>query len=151
MDIAEPGVPAALQGLLRVARLARTADVPCLLKTTAEVLSEIRNGREHVRWGAGAAGYVGSSFPLSDTMCARLLDGRINNVVSDTTLEESLNQLAGVKDGAVRAYIGVPFETDDARAYVLCCLAGEARPDLREADVRFLQGIAESLRPFLGA
>src|SRR3954471_1881907 len=40
MDIAEPGVPAALQGLLRVARLARTADVPCLLKTTAEVLSE---------------------------------------------------------------------------------------------------------------
>src|SRR4051794_5604306 len=40
MDIAEPGVPAALQGLLRVARLARTADVPCLLKTTAEVLAE---------------------------------------------------------------------------------------------------------------
>ena len=40
MDIAEPGVPAALQGLLRVARLARTADVPCLLRTTAEVLSE---------------------------------------------------------------------------------------------------------------
>jgi GAF domain-containing protein len=102
-----------------------------------------------VRWGAGAAGYVGSSFPLSDTMCARLLDGRINNVVSDTTLEESLNELAGVKDGAVRAYIGVPFETDDARAYVLCCLAREARPDLGEADVRFLQGVAESLRPLL--
>jgi hypothetical protein len=34
---------------------------------------------------------------------------------------------------------------------VLCCLAGEARPDLGEADVRFLQGVAESLRPLLGA
>ena len=119
------------------------------LHADAALLSEIRNGREHVRWGAGEAGYVGSSFPLSDTMCARLLDGRIDNVVSDTTLEESLNQLAGVKDGAVRAYIGVPFETDDARAYVLCCLAREARPDLGEADVRFLQGVAESLRPLL--
>ena len=50
----------------------------------------------------------------------------------------------------VRAYIGVPFKTADARAYVLCCLAHEARPDLGEADVRFLQGVAESLRPLLG-
>ena len=71
------------------------------------------------------------------------------NIVSDATLEESLNQLAGVQDGTIRAYIGVPFETDDARAYVLCCLAREARPDLGEADIRFLQGVAESLRPLL--
>jgi GAF domain-containing protein len=119
------------------------------LDVDAALLSEIRNGREHVRWGAGEAGYVGASFPLSDTICARLLDGRIDHVVSDTTVEESLNHLAGVKDGTVRAYIGVPFETDDARAYVLCCLAREARPDLGEADVRFLQGVAESLRPLL--
>ena len=54
-----------------------------------------------------------------------------------------------MRDGLVRAYIGVPFETDNARAYVLCCLAREARPDLSEADVRFLQGVAESLRPLL--
>ena len=39
--------------------------------------------------------------------------------------------------------------TENARAYVLCCLAREARPDLGEADVRFLQGVAESLRPLL--
>ena len=43
----------------------------------------------------------------------------------------------------------MPFKTEDARAYVLCCLAREARPDLGEADVRFLQGVAESLRPLL--
>ena len=67
-------------------------------------------------------------------------------VVPDATLEPSLNQLAGVRTARSRAYIGVPFETEDARAYVLCCLAREARPDLGEADVRFLQGVAESLR-----
>ena len=119
------------------------------LDADTALLSEIRNGREHVRWGAGEAGYIGVSVPLSDTVCARLLDGRIDNIVSDAMLEESLNQLAGVTDGTVRAYIGVPFETEDARAYVLCCLAREARPDLGEADVRFLQGVAESLRPLL--
>src|SRR4051794_38910413 len=121
------------------------------LDADAALLSEVRNGREHVRWGAGESAYVGVSFPLSDTVCARLLDGRISNVVCDATLEESLNQLAGVKEGRIRAYIGVPLETEDARAYVLCCLAREARPDLGEADVRFLQGVAESLRPLLDA
>ena len=42
-----------------------------------------------------------------------------------------------------------PRPAEDARAYVLCCLAREARPDLGEADIRFLQGVAESLRPLL--
>src|SRR3954454_19963587 len=119
------------------------------LDADAALLSEIRAGRENVRWGAGEAGYVGMSVPLSDTVCARLLDGRINNIVADAKLEESLNQLAGVTDGTIRAYISVPFQTGAARAYVLCCLAREARPDLGEADVRFLQGVAESLRPLL--
>jgi hypothetical protein len=119
------------------------------LDADAALLSEIRNKREHVRWGAGEAGYIGVSVPLADTVCGRLLDGRIGNVVCDARVEESLNQLAGVIDGTIRAYNGVPFQTEDARAYVLCCLAREARPDLGEADVRFLQGVAESLRPLL--
>ena len=113
------------------------------------LLSEIRGGHEHVRWGAGEVGYVGMSVPLRDTVCERLLDGRIGSVVADAQLEPSLNSLTGVRDGTIRAYVGVPFETANARAYVLCCLAREARPDLCEADVRFLQGVAESLRPLL--
>ena len=69
-------------------------------------------------------------------------------MVTDTTAEPSLHELGGARRDD-RAYIGVPFTTADARAYVLCCLAREARPDLGEADVRFLQGLAESLRPLL--
>lgn len=118
------------------------------LDADTALLTEVRNGREHIRWGAGETGYVGMSLPLEDTVCARLLDGRIGNVVADMTGEPAL---AGVELGPIRAYIGVPFETENARAYVLCCLAQEARPDLGEADVRFLQGVAESMRPLLGA
>jgi GAF domain-containing protein len=118
------------------------------LRADSALLTEVRNGREHIRWGAGDTGYVGMSVPLEDTLCARLLDGRIGSVVADTASEPALD---GVDVGAIRAYIGVPFETENARAYVLCCLAHEARPDLGEADVRFLQGVAESMRPLLGA
>jgi GAF domain-containing protein len=119
------------------------------LDADAALLSEIRGGHEYVRWGAGENGWVGAAVPLHDTVCERLLDGRIGSVVADATLEPSLNEMPAVLDGTVRAYIGVPFETESARAYVLCCLAREVRPDLGEADVRFLQGVAESLRPLL--
>jgi GAF domain-containing protein len=121
------------------------------LDADAALLTEIRGGFEHIRWGAGENGWVGESVPLHDTVCERLLTGRIGSVVADARLEPALNDMQVVRDGDVRAYIGVPFETEDLRAYVLCCLAREARPDLGESDVRFLQGVAESLRPLLDA
>jgi hypothetical protein len=118
------------------------------LRVDSALLTEVRGGREHIRWGEGDTSLVGMSVALEDTVCARLLDGRIGNVVADLAGEPALD---GVELGPIRAYIGVPFETDHARAYVLCCLAREVRPDLDEADVRFLRGVAESLRPLLGA
>jgi len=116
------------------------------LQADAALLTEIREGREHIRWAVGSPGYGGRSFKLQDTICERLLSGRIEPIVPDAAAEPELD---GVELGQVRAYIGVPFSTADARAYVLCCLAHEARPDLGDADVRFLQGLAESLRPVL--
>jgi hypothetical protein len=115
------------------------------LKADAALLSEIREGREHIRWAAGKD-WAGRSFPLRDTICERLLSGAIGSVVADTHAEPALK---GVALGDVAAYIGVPLKTADARAYVLCCLAHEARPDLGEADVRFLMGLMESLRGVL--
>jgi hypothetical protein len=117
------------------------------LDADAALLSEIRDGYEHVRWGAGEDGYVGGSYPLADTVCERLLSGAIGPVVPDTALEPALAGLDGI--GGIRAYIGVPFKTADARAYVICCLVHEARPDLGARDLRFLVGLTESLRPLL--
>ena len=119
------------------------------LDADTALLSEIRDGREHVRWAAGEDGYAGVAVPLRDTICERLLDGRIGSIVADAKSEPSIRDLEAVRDGTIAAYIGVPFMTADARAYVLCCLAREARPDLGEGDVRFLQGLAESLRSLL--
>jgi ribosomal protein L37E len=119
------------------------------LRADAALLSEVDGGRELVRWAAGDERYAGLAVPLRDTICERLLDGRIGALVNDTATHPEVRDLPVVRDGRVRAFIGVPFTTADARAYVLCCLAREARPDLGEGDVAFLQGLAESLRPLL--
>jgi len=116
------------------------------LRADTALLTEVRDGYEHIRWQAGSGPYVGHSVPLAQTICERLLSGRIDSVVSDVRNEPALH---GVQAGDVRAYIGVPFTTADARAYVLCCLAHEVRPDLGTADVRFLEGLVESLRSAL--
>ena len=116
------------------------------LKADAALLTEIRDGREHIRWAAGTD-WAGRSFPLRDTICERLLSG--HDRLGRPGHPRASRRCSGVALGDVAAYIGVPFKTADARAYVLCCLAHEARPDLGEADVRFLKGLAESLRPVL--
>jgi GAF domain-containing protein len=119
------------------------------LAMDSALVSEIAGGREVVRWAAGAGDYASVSAALQDTICSRLLDGRIGALVRDTAAEASLATVEEVRRGAVVAYMGVPFTTADARLYVLCCLAGEARPDLGESDVRFVRGLAESIRSLL--
>ena len=119
------------------------------LDMDSALVSEITGGREVVRWAAGEGDYATVSAALEETICARLLDGRIGPVVTDTKAEPSLNTLEAVRDGSIGAYLGVPFTTADARLYVLCCLAGEARPDLGDGDVHFLRGLAESVRSHL--
>jgi GAF domain-containing protein len=113
------------------------------------LVSEITGGREVVRWAAGEGEYAGVTAALKDTICERLMDGRIGAIVQDAASEPSLCELEMVRDGSIAAYLGVPFTTADARLYVLCCLAREVRPDLGEADVRFLRGLAESIRSLL--
>ncbi|WP_028059556.1 GAF domain-containing protein [Candidatus Solirubrobacter pratensis] len=113
------------------------------------LVAEVTGGREVVRWAAGEGEYASVSAPMDETICQRLLDGRIGALVPDTAAEPSLRTIERVRDGSIAAYIGVPFTTADARLYVLCCLAREARPDLGEADVRFLRGLAESIRSLL--
>ena len=119
------------------------------LDMDSALVSEISGGREVVRWAAGEGDYATVSAALEETICARLLDGRIGPLVCDTAAEPSLNQLEAVRAGTIGSYLGVPFTTAEARLYVLCCLAREARPDLGERDVHFLRGLAESVRSHL--
>jgi GAF domain-containing protein len=134
---------AAVERLLAVARRE--------LKMDAALLSEVRGGREVVLWTVGngrlPAVTAGLSEPLEDTLCQRLLDGTVDGLVPDVRADPRVRDLPVVRGAGVGAYVGVPLTGAAARRYVLCCLAREARPDLSEADLRFLRGLVESLRP----
>jgi len=121
------------------------------LRMDAALLSEVRDGREIIRWATGngrlPAVVRGASAPLHDTICQRLLDGTVDSIVHDAVTDERVGDLPPVQAMGIGAYIGVPLTAGAARRYVLCCLAGEARPDLSERDVQFLRGLVESVRP----
>jgi GAF domain-containing protein len=117
-------------------------------------VSEVVDGHELVRVSVGGddAGLgPGTSAPLDETICQRLLDGEIDGVVQDARGHPALKDLPAVETYGIGAYIGVPISVDSVRRYVLCCLALEQRPDLSGRDLRFLEGLAETVRAALSA
>lgn len=126
-----------------------------LLDTDLALLSRIQDEHEVVHaadgdWaGLDPLGHV--PVPLEDTICQRMLDGRIGHYVGDTAREERVRGLRIVDELGIRAWLGVPIEVADMQLYVLCCLAREARPSLGPREVKLLFGLAESVRAELGA
>lgn len=122
--------------------LART-----VLSVDAALLTEIRGGHESSVRTAGQwpVELDGAALALDDTYCQRLLEGRIGSVIADTALEPEVAELVSTRELGIKAWLGVPIRLSDARLYMLCCLAREARPDLTERDVSVLSGIAQSM------
>jgi GAF domain-containing protein len=128
----------------RTLDLART-----VLGVDTAFLSVVGDHRETVLWAVGNGAFPqtvpGASVELDETICRHLLEGRIGELVPDVAADPVLCDLPLPRAAGVGAYMGVPLTGADARQYILCCLAREARPDLGEADVRFLRGLTESL------
>jgi GAF domain-containing protein len=121
----------------------------------AALLTEARGERRVIRHvvqdGAFPDIAAGLTMPLQDTICGRLLEGRIPNLVPDVGAEPELRELPGIAANGIGAYLGIQLTAADARLYLLCCLAREARPDLGEDDVRALRSVARRLRVALDA
>ena len=141
------GVDRSLLDVLALARIRTGAD--------AAILSEVRDGQETLREidqdGSFPSLVEGISAPLEETICERLLSGRIGNLVSDVRADPELGRLPLVQAEHIGAYLGVPLTAADARVYLLCCIAREARRDLGEDEVRFVRGLARRARATLDA
>ena len=113
-------------------------------------VSQVAHDRETILWASQSDAYPdvqpGRSGALEDTVCRRVLEARVSGVVPDTTRAPALRDVPMVRDGLIGAYLGVPLRTADAHLYMLCCLARERRPELGDDDLRFLAGIAETVR-----
>ncbi len=123
------------------------------LAMDAALVTEISSTSETVRW-ALANGWPdsvrpGTSWPLHDTICRRLIDGHIDGAVGDVLAEPALRDIPRLHESGLGAYLGVTLPTDRARLYVLCCLARERRPDLGAAELSVLRGLGETVRAAL--
>jgi GAF domain-containing protein len=125
------------------------------LAMDAALVTEISTTSETVRWalvnGWPGGMQVGASWPLSDTICRRLLDGRIDGAVGDVLAEPALEGIPGLAESGMGAYLGVTLPTDRARLYVLCCLARERRPGLGAGELNVLRGLGETVRAALSS
>jgi signal transduction histidine kinase len=116
--------------------------------------SEFVGTEQIVRGIAGDAASFGlepgTTVPLADSYCGRVVDGRLPSLVPDTAAEPEVRDLPATAAAGLRAYVGVPLSLPDGRLYgTLCAASHSARPDLRDRDVAFLRVLADVLAQVL--
>src|SRR5215210_7559061 len=88
----------------------------------------------------------GESFPLDESYCKRVLDGRLPNVVPDARSEDLTKNLWVTSEANIGSYVAVPVVLSDERPYgTLCCVSHKADPRLRERDLELMEGVAREL------
>jgi len=85
----------------------------------------------------------GEGFPLDESYCKRVLDGRLPNVVPDASSEDSMKDLWVTREARIGSYVAVPVVLSDGRPYgTLCCVSHKADPGLRERELGLMEGVA---------
>ena len=97
-----------------------------LLDSDVAVLTQIGNGRETARRSAGEwpgmDSFDGAWSPLEETVCLRMLEGRIGNYICDAQGDDRVNDLPMVRSLGIGAYLGVPIRIDDGHSqHVVAC------------------------------
>ena len=88
----------------------------------------------------------GTSFPIDESYCKRVIDGRIPQVVPDAKREDATKDLRVTTEADIGSYAAVPLVLSDGRLYgTLCCLSHEFDPWLRERDLGIMERTARWL------
>lgn len=123
-------------------------------------VSEFVDGKRVVRHGCAGdvpsaikgalAQRGGFSTPLEQTLCQRMMDGRLPRVINDLP---TLRQQQTLPDPGfpIGAYLGVPVVFDDGRFYgALCCLTLKPNERFGDQEVKRMQIAARVLARLLG-
>lgn len=88
----------------------------------------------------------GQSFPLDESYCKRVLDGRIPDAVPDAGREEATRDLRVTTEAGIGSYCAVPLVLSDGRLYgTMCCVSHEPDPWLRDRDLELMERTARWL------
>ena len=104
------------------------------------VFRAIEGDAESFGWQEGAG------FPLEESYCKRVLEGRIPRAVPDARGEEATRDLRVTSEADMGSYCAVPLVRSDGRPYgTLCCVSHEPDPWLRERDLSLMERTAHWL------
>jgi GAF domain-containing protein len=89
---------------------------------------------------------VGEGFPIDESYCKRVLDGRINRVVPNARREDATRDLRVTSEADIGSYAAVPLVLSDGRLYgTLCCVGHAPDPWLRDRDLGLMERVARQL------
>ena len=88
----------------------------------------------------------GTTIPLDETYCRRMVEGTLPNVVPDAASDERVRDLPSTTEAGMGSYVGVPLRLPDGRVYgTLCCASHGPREDIDDRDVAFMRVLARVL------
>ncbi|MGA8208599.1 MAG: EAL domain-containing protein [Nocardioidaceae bacterium] len=114
-----------------------------LLGTEVAFVSRFADGRRYFDYVDTEDGFkpfaVGDSDPLETTYCARVADGRMDQLVPDAAAVPSLRQLAVTTELPVGAHLSVPIvDAEGGAVGTLCCFSRVADHRLRARDLELM-------------
>ena len=116
--------------------------------------SELDGSQQVIHRVAGDAGGLalagGTTVPLEDTYCRRMLAEEIPFAIPDADEEPGLADLREQDPSRPVAYLGVPLQLSSGRVYgTLCAASEQAQLGLRDRDVAFMRVLARLLADVL--
>jgi EAL domain-containing protein (putative c-di-GMP-specific phosphodiesterase class I) len=111
-------------------------------------VSEFTDGRTVLREvdapGLETLVKVGDSRSLDDVYCGHVLEGRLPELIPDTSLEPFAMAMPITAAAHVGSHIGVPIRLPDGRPYGMFCCAGfEANRSLNARDLQTMRAFAD--------
>ena len=134
--------PGTIEAMLRDVREAFDMDVAFVSKFDGDqlVFRNLEGDAESFGWQEG------ESFPIDESYCKRVLDGRIPRVVPDAKREDATKDLRVTSEADMGCYCAVALVLSDGRLYgTLCCVSHAPDPWLRERDLGIMERTARWL------
>ena len=131
--------PQILEGLLGEVRRALSMDVAFVSRFVEDrlVLRAVEGDGESFGWREG------DSFPVDESYCKRVIDGRLRQLVPDARDELATRDLLATSEADIGSYAAVPLVLSDGSTYgTLCCASHHPDPWLRDRDLRLMESIA---------
>ena len=135
-------MPGNIEDMLREVRETLNMDVAFVSQFSEDqlVFRALEGDAESFGWREG------EGFPIDESYCKRVLDGRIPQVVADAKRADATRDLRVTTEADIGSYAAVPLVLSDGRLYgTLCCLSHEPDPWLRERDLGVMERTARWL------